>query len=374
MEALLRNLGVQPPSTPRRRPSGDAEAPRRRQSSGDVAPRYHTFPATKFTYDAKADTWHPEQLKLRIAHKPFSTGSMRAAYRAWELVEDGSPQFELVAKKLRPELHLPLETICHDAMTQMVAESFAQEFNRACAERSLAHCVAFLPVSAARLEGMAEPVCLEPYMSGDYVKHNDNAGHNNTNDEVAAAFSYFSYVASRGRMLVCDIQGVGTFYTDPQIHTLDGVGFGLGNLGRQGIHRFLRSHHHSQLCEDLGLPRPDGRLSGDLSGEQIARGLQATFEYGGAQRDGPAWNGERYMNGFTALAHSFGGHFGGADRSPQHRRGVAQRAHSRQLARQSQDPWDLQGFIDDINWKVDSIVCSWGLSDSGIRRWAASVS
>jgi len=47
------------------------------------------------------------------------------------------------------------------------------------------------------------------------------------------AFSHFTYVVSGGRYLVVDIQGVGDVYTDPQIHSLDGKGFGLGNYGQQ---------------------------------------------------------------------------------------------------------------------------------------------
>ena len=100
--------------------------------------------------------------------------------------------------------------------------------------------------------GYAEPLCLEPFLSGDYVKHSDNAGHRETDNETAAAFSYFTYILSQKMLVVCDIQGVGTFYTDPQIHTTDGEGFGAGNLGAEGIRRFPRTHRHNLLCEELG--------------------------------------------------------------------------------------------------------------------------
>ena len=71
--------------------------------------------------------------------------------------------------------------------------------------------------------------------------------------------------------MVTDIQGVGTFYTDPQIHTLDGTGFGAGNLGEDGINRFLRTHQHTLLCEQLGLPSPNA----GLSDAELAAKLQA---------------------------------------------------------------------------------------------------
>merc|ERR1712232_939967 len=99
----------------------------------------------------------------------------------------------------------------------------------------------------------------------------DNDGHNETEDEVAAAFSYFTYINSNKLLVVCDIQGVGTFYTDPQIHTFDGEGFGAGNTGAQGIERFLQSHRHGLLCEQLGLPSPDA----GLTDEELAQKIQA---------------------------------------------------------------------------------------------------
>ena len=50
------------------------------------------------------------------------------------------------------------------------------------------------------------------------------------------------YTASNKRLLVCDIQGVGDLYTDPQIHTYHGHGFGMGNLGNDGIIKFFKTH------------------------------------------------------------------------------------------------------------------------------------
>jgi hypothetical protein len=54
--------------------------------------------------------------------------------------------------------------------------------------------------------------------------------------------------------LICDIQGVGDCYTDPQIHTTNGEGFGKGNLGKKGFERFLASHRCNAICKYLNLP------------------------------------------------------------------------------------------------------------------------
>lgn len=53
--------------------------------------------------------------------------------------------------------------------------------------------------------------------------------------------------------IVTDIQGVNDFYTDPQIHTKSGKGFGEGNLGQTGIHQFIKTHTCNPLCKYLNL-------------------------------------------------------------------------------------------------------------------------
>lgn len=46
------------------------------------------------------------------------------------------------------------------------------------------------------------------------------------------AFSHFTWDLSSHRLVICDIQGVGEHFTDPQIHSEDGISFGVGNLGQ----------------------------------------------------------------------------------------------------------------------------------------------
>ena len=43
-------------------------------------------------------------------------------------------------------------------------------------------------------------------------------------------------------------------YTDPQIHSRSGRGFGKGNLGRRGIAKFCETHVCNAVCRYLGLP------------------------------------------------------------------------------------------------------------------------
>lgn len=46
---------------------------------------------------------------------------------------------------------------------------------------------------------------------------------------------------------------MGDVFTDPQIHTYDGVGFGQGNLGKSGFEKFLDTHKCNAICQYLEL-------------------------------------------------------------------------------------------------------------------------
>lgn len=70
---------------------------------------------------------------------------------------------------------------------------------------------------------------------------------------TAQAFSHYSFSQSNSQLLICDIQGVANRFTDPQIHTLSGKGFGLGNLGQTGIRAFLLRHTCTDICRACGL-------------------------------------------------------------------------------------------------------------------------
>ncbi len=82
-------------------------------------------------------------------------------------------------------------------------------------------------------------------------------------EEVAQAFSHFSYVQSGKKMLICDLQGVfcrssNTFnFTDPVIHYHDARReggqnsrrvYGRTDMGQRGIQDFFQTHKCNNLC------------------------------------------------------------------------------------------------------------------------------
>ena len=223
----------------------------------------------KYEYDCASARWQRSACRLRVAREPFAAGGMRCCFHAEELVDDHGGVVESVAKVFAEPV--TAHSIFDECLTQAVAEMHAQAFNRRCAQRGVAQSVAFLPCAVVVLPGGDAPfelATMEPLLPGKYRKHSDNKGGVATSDETAVAFSHFTFINSDQLMVVCDIQGVGDFYTDPQIHTWDGEGFGMGNLGAEGIRRYLHSHVHNELIGRLGLPRLQGG-----SGAAAADGL-----------------------------------------------------------------------------------------------------
>lgn len=131
----------------------------------------------------------------------------------------------------------------------------------------------------------------EKYIKGTFLKWNNNTGYVNTEDgakenqmdKLVEVFCHYTWQASRGRLIVVDIQGWSTrdpngsrriVFTDPQVHTtVPGGGnnqredvlfrrFSFGNLGKIGMTRFFQSHVCSHHCRVMGCNMPIVNLRG----------------------------------------------------------------------------------------------------------------
>eukprot|EP00292_Cryptomonas_paramecium_P000506 CAMPEP_0113698706 /NCGR_PEP_ID=MMETSP0038_2-20120614/22866_1 /TAXON_ID=2898 /ORGANISM="Cryptomonas paramecium" /LENGTH=378 /DNA_ID=CAMNT_0000621913 /DNA_START=168 /DNA_END=1300 /DNA_ORIENTATION=+ /assembly_acc=CAM_ASM_000170 len=205
--------------------------------------------AIKHEYDPESQQWRRTMINVVIDKKPFSEGAMRAAFHMRDLSTSGN-QSKFVVKMAKVQ-GTPVAQYFEDVKMQTEAGRFAEEFNR----RGVPKPVEFLAAYVLELVDRPDrPMCgVERFVPGEYVKYNNNWDWSDARRNTPQAFSHFTWEASGHTLLVCDIQGVADCYTDPQIHSIDGKGYGQGNLGMRGVLSFLEHHTCNNICRFLGL-------------------------------------------------------------------------------------------------------------------------
>eukprot|EP00947_MAST-08B_sp_MAST-8B-sp1_P002302 g2302.t1 len=92
---------------------------------------------------------------------------------------------------------------------------------------------------------------VEPKISGQFVKFNSNSGHSN-GDSLMQALSHFSYHHSKGKLLLCDLQGgkrAGEYHlTDPIVTSRQQGTYGNSDLGLKGMSTFFAEHKCGKHC------------------------------------------------------------------------------------------------------------------------------
>jgi len=191
---------------------------------------------------------------------------------------DGQDSVAFVCKFAK-DASTPRSTYFADMEAHEVAQLYAASFSAALPAKypRISYVAAFV---LEFVDKPGRPVCgCEQSLDGRFKKYNNNVGavcalsaedaadlrarvqsgalppgfEHWEPQSTAQAFSHFSFEHSQGNVLICDIQGVENRFTDPQIHTMSGKGFGLGNLGQTGIRAFLLRHSCTDLCRAVGL-------------------------------------------------------------------------------------------------------------------------
>ena len=116
--------------------------------------------------------------------------------------------------------------------------------------------------------GKKKKKLVEPLLEGGFLKFNSNSGYVNGADFMQA-LSHFSYHCTRGKYLLCDLQG-GHYescyvLTDPVIMSMDNEKYyGSTDLGSEGINNFFAYHKCTRFCHRYWLqlknPRPSSRI------------------------------------------------------------------------------------------------------------------
>ncbi|KAG5490609.1 hypothetical protein JKF63_00730 [Porcisia hertigi] len=292
--AVLPQLPSAPPSAP---PSKGWSAPMHTHGIPEHLPTDDPdvlVPAHKYVYDLKTCTWKGVSAMIRVLHpnRGLSQGEMRVCFPLEEVDEAGFRSL-MVAKMFRHNIsNVTVKDYFNEGESQCICGIFAERFNRAQASKDVQrHVVSFLQCETLRIKRCDIPEAhqhkrtgffsyhptdsadifftMEPRLDGFFTKYTSNFGGVYEGFErplsseeerrrhgvllAVEAFSHFTLEESGGSMLVSDLQGVHDFLTDPQIHTEDGKGFGMGNMGREGIGRWREAHVCNEVCTALKL-------------------------------------------------------------------------------------------------------------------------
>eukprot|EP00804_Cyclotella_cryptica_P022359 CCRYP_015930-RE/>CCRYP_015930-RE protein AED:0.28 eAED:0.28 QI:0/-1/0/1/-1/1/1/0/715 len=275
---------------------------------------YSSIDVTRAVFDKYAYEWvyprytfnHPQTVRIAVRDHIFGEGNERAVRRVREITSDGC----VVGPALVGKESLFVEdsndsksfhkTFCK---VQQLSQRMAAKFNKILVglpgvERSSTPLISFLDCYVLLLNGafgsgrgilvekMLDPTKYKKWNTNDgyvdgmsaadyrlvknkkvFMQRRDEREFTEQDcsfsiDDIPQAFSHFTYIFSKRKYLVCDLQGVLSTesneplfeLTDPVIHystMTDRGAYGRTDRGQQGIDDFFRSHKCSNLCHML---------------------------------------------------------------------------------------------------------------------------
>ena len=144
---------------------------------------------------------------------------------------------------------------------------------------------------------VGEYVIVEDYIEGDYKKWCNNYGFVSTESFSMPAFMHWSWVHTKGELMIADLQGVwkqeGFVLTDPVIMSLNNS-YGVTDTGVEGMIMFFHKHQCNQFCQGLPKPTPS-----DFVGRIPQHQLQACMAMLATLRDATTYKNELKFDAWT---------------------------------------------------------------------------
>ncbi len=209
------------------------------------------------------EVYSESECSIKIAADPFAEGKLRIAYYGKYANDETGSGNSLVLKKFKYTSENQYVRYKEQMEIQSVAIALANKFNSI--KPTGTRDIHFAEVSTVSFTEGEDKIyfAMEGYITGKYVKFNNNAGFVNEASYTATlnAFSHWTYLATEKYLMVVDLQGVKEessgevryVLTDPAIHCGSLRRFGKTNLGREGMYKFFRTHYCNGICKAMAL-------------------------------------------------------------------------------------------------------------------------
>ncbi|RHZ61857.1 hypothetical protein Glove_345g11 [Diversispora epigaea] len=207
----------------------------------------------------KKENLFSRKFYFKIAPHPFSAGVEKYAYYAVDTAKN-PPQKMVMKEYLQDKSENSFEKYLEAVEISAITSYLSKKFNLIARMKNIP-LVNFLEAKVVRaaIDNKTRYYVTEPeLLNAEFKRFNSNSGVIVEFRPTLEAFAHFTYVHTKGYLMICDLQGIELtnkfLLTDAAIHCIDPMRFGRTNLGKKGIDkRFLANHKCNDICRKLGI-------------------------------------------------------------------------------------------------------------------------
>ncbi|PKU45017.1 transient receptor potential cation channel subfamily m member 6 [Limosa lapponica baueri] len=274
-------------------------------SAGEEVTVYRLEESSPMNLDKSMSSWSQRGMAamIQVLSREEMDGGLRRAMKVictWSENDVLKLGQVFIVKSFLPEVVQTWQKIFHDGTVlhlclreiqqQRAAQKLIYTFNQI-KPHAIPYTPRFLEVFLIYCHSANQWLTIEKYMTGEFRKYNNNNGDEITPssllEELMLAFSHWTYVYTRGELLVLDLQGVGENLTDPSVIKPEDkksgkMVFGPANLGEGAIRNFISKHRCNSCCRRLKLPD----LRSDYTVERVGPAFEIEMETSTGEADG----------------------------------------------------------------------------------------
>lgn len=217
---------------------------------------------TELNYYITSNAEYTSDILFKVSKEKVGTGAFSECHF---LISENKEKY---VAKIPKKITLNHYELIGDIEATILASYFAASFSEVLEIK-----IFVLPLVIIQLYEKLHPIfkgsstfLAQRFLEGEYTKYNNNFGWISTKiteaNDIAQAFSHYTYQSSIGTLMIVDIQGVisdkGILQiTDPAIHSeIYKDRFGPTNHGKFGIIKFFQTHICNDYCKKLMLTNP----------------------------------------------------------------------------------------------------------------------